>query len=137
MSDQTIHLGYGKDGKTRSPGFSGRVVRVSPLPIETIDALEVAAARELPPNANGAEYSSIFARMALEAFVVAVSEPCDPKDRTTVAMRPVTAEQMNRERKKLFTPKDQILLKRIYDQMHAVSQKELDDIMGGAIGVVD
>lgn len=137
MSDQTIHLGYGKDATKKLEGYSGRVVRVSPLPVEKLDALEVAAARELQPGSNGAEYSSIFSRMAIESFVVAVSEPCEPDARTTVAMRSLSAEEMNRERKKLFTPKDQILIKRVYDRMHAVTDKELDAIMGGAIGVVD
>lgn len=137
MGERTIHLGYDvKDGK-KLTGYSGRVVRLRDVPTETLERIEITAAQEITAQSTMAELHARIARHAINAMVVGVSEPCEPKDRTTVKMRKLNAEQMAEERNKLFTTKDQIVLKQVYDQMHTVTSKELDAIVGGMIGVVD
>lgn len=137
MSERTVHLGYDSKTGDKLKGYSYRVVSIRTLPPETLEKIEIAAAQELTAQSTMTELHGRITRHALNAMIVGVSDPCEPKDRTTVKLRRVNAEQMAEERNKLFTTKDQILLRRCYDEEHTVSQKEIDAIMGGAIGVVD
>lgn len=137
MSDERrIHLGIGKSGK-KSEGYSGRAVRFRVLTTAEIDHIKALVAGEVTENTKLSQYNDMLAAVGVEQMVTGVSEPVTPETLGAAKFRAMTPEAMAADRRTLFTTKDFELLRKLYFREHHVSDAEVEDIMGGIVGVVD
>ena len=136
IDEKRVHLGYGKAGK-KQHGYSGRAVRFRVLSTSELDHIKDLVAGKVDDNTKMAQYNDMLATLGVEQMVTGVSEPVAPESLGSAPIRSLTPKEMFEERTKLFTTKDFELLKRLYFREHHVSDAEVDDIMGGIVGVVD
>jgi hypothetical protein len=142
-----IHLGYGKPvaangGPAKSAkkltGCSGRAVRCRILAPADIRHIKHEALRASDETTKQLELEESIADMGVEQMIVAYTEPVTPEQlpgATWIPRKP--GEDMHDKMDVLFTTKDRAILNHMYLSWHHINNKELEEIMGGMVGVVD
>lgn len=114
--------------------FSGRGVKLRALdPLECEDVF-TSAAKVAGKEATFIELHAIASRNGVKRFVAEITEPVDTIDEKT-KWKKVSMEYMDEHFQTVFTPKDIVVLEKMYRDFHDVSQDEVDAIVGKAIPV--
>jgi hypothetical protein len=118
----------------RGKHYSGRAVRVEPLPGPTVDKALLDAAKVCGKEATIFEVTKVQHTMGLRQMIKEISTPySDPSD-SGVKWKTVTPEDLD-DLSEFFTSKDLMILQQIFVEFHEVTKQELDDIVGKAVPV--
>lgn len=124
----------------KGKGFSGRGVELVELDPLEIEKAELCAAKELGKEATLTEVRAAIARECMFRMIKAVTKKdglasLDGAEWTTVRQQDLEDEEGPLNFAKLFRSKDAQIIRTKYRQWHDATDKELDDIEGGAQAV--
>lgn len=126
----------------KGPGCSGRGVRIRELSYQDLTDIVDATAKEHPdasPRAM-ARYEGLNGALAMIAQVT-VKAGFKSKDELHAAgadaWKSVTRESLESTHEQYFNGPDMQKLASVYAQLYAVTQREVDDIMGEALDVTE
>jgi hypothetical protein len=119
-------------------GMSGRLVKYKILPMPEIERIEQQIGREVTKGTSVLEYSRKLNDVGRKSMIVAVTEPMSPAERkatppAAIKWQLLDIATVEIEWNRLFTTKDTVVLRSVYDQEHSISPAELEDIMAGKV----
>lgn len=119
-------------------GMSKRGVRYEVLTMSDVEAADTDAGKSCTPESLQSEFQSKSERNGMEMMIRAVTEkPCSAEDIQTASWKEVDARYLHDNWSKYFNLKDTIFLKALYRKEHSLTQKEVDDIMGKVVELLE
>jgi hypothetical protein len=117
-------------------GCSGRGVRYRILTAAQLEQNELAAVKTLDEGFTGVEYTLETGRLGLLDMVTHVTE-AGLKTLDAAKWMPLANGTLTTQWSTYFNTRDTMILKRVFQAEHGVSQAEVDDILSGKVEVLE
>jgi hypothetical protein len=121
-------------------GCSGRGVRVRTLDGPQRAQIKTESAKDLGPDATNAEWYARESVLGIIATVTQVTKKAGmkkPEELLSAEWEKISAEDLEKKLGELFCAKDLAALEKIFRALHDVTDKEVDDILGEGLDVIE